>query len=39
MLQPGDKAPDFDLLDQNENRVTLSDARRAQGARVLLSEG
>ena len=24
MLQPGDKAPDFDLLDQNENRVTLS---------------
>jgi thioredoxin-dependent peroxiredoxin len=25
MLQPGDKAPDFDLLDQNENQVKLTD--------------
>jgi thioredoxin-dependent peroxiredoxin len=25
MLKPGDKAPDFDLLDQNENQVKLSD--------------
>jgi peroxiredoxin Q/BCP len=24
MLKPGDKAPDFDLLDQEENHVTLS---------------
>ncbi len=25
MLQPGDQAPDFELLDQNENQVKLSD--------------
>ena len=25
MLQPGDTAPQFDLLDQNENQVKLSD--------------
>jgi peroxiredoxin Q/BCP len=25
MLKPGDKAPNFDLLDQNENHVSLSD--------------
>lgn len=27
MLSPGDKAPNFDLLDQNENHVSLSDLR------------
>jgi peroxiredoxin Q/BCP len=33
MLQPGDKAPDFELLDQNENQVGLSDLR---GRKVLV---
>jgi peroxiredoxin Q/BCP len=33
MLQPGDKAPDFALLDQNENQVKLSDLR---GHKVLV---
>ena len=33
MLKPGDSAPDFDLLDQNENRVKLSDLR---GGKVLV---
>ncbi|HET9665743.1 MAG TPA: thioredoxin-dependent thiol peroxidase [Desertimonas sp.] len=33
MLQPGDKAPDFELLDQNENTVRLSDLR---GHKVLV---
>ena len=33
MLQPGDKAPDFELLDQHENTVTLSDLR---GHKVLV---
>jgi len=33
MLQPGDTAPDFELLDQNENQVKLSDLR---GRKVLV---
>jgi peroxiredoxin Q/BCP len=33
MLQPGDKAPDFELVDQNENQVRLSDLR---GHKVLV---
>jgi thioredoxin-dependent peroxiredoxin len=33
MLQPGDTAPDFELLDQNENEVKLSDLR---GRKVLV---
>jgi peroxiredoxin Q/BCP len=33
MLQPGDEAPDFDLLDQNENQVRLSDLH---GRKVLV---
>jgi thioredoxin-dependent peroxiredoxin len=32
-LKPGDKAPDFDLLDQNENRVSLSGL---EGRKVLV---
>jgi peroxiredoxin Q/BCP len=33
MLRPGDTAPDFELLDQNENAVKLSDLR---GRKVLV---
>lgn len=33
MLQPGQQAPDFDVTDQNGNRVRLSDLR---GQRVVL---
>jgi peroxiredoxin Q/BCP len=33
MLKPGDPAPDFELLDQNENEVKLSDLR---GRKVLV---
>lgn len=32
MLKPGDKAPDFTLLDQDENEFTLSKA----GTKVLV---
>ena len=32
-LKPGDKAPDFELTSQNEEKVSLSDFR---GRRVLL---
>jgi thioredoxin-dependent peroxiredoxin len=33
MLQPGDPAPDFDVLDNKGNRVRLSDLR---GKKVVL---
>ena len=33
MLQPGDDAPDFDVLDHHENEVRLSDLR---GKKVVL---
>jgi len=33
MLQPGDVAPDFDVLDHHGNRVKLSDLR---GKKVVL---
>ena len=33
VLQPGDRAPDFDVLDHNGNRVKLSDLR---GKKVVL---
>jgi peroxiredoxin Q/BCP len=33
MLQPGDTAPDFDVLDHQGNRVRLSDYR---GKKVVL---
>lgn len=33
MLQPGQDAPDFDVVDQNGNRVRLSDFR---GKKVVL---
>ena len=33
MLQPGDDAPDFDVLDHNENEVSLSGLR---GKKVVL---
>lgn len=33
MLQPGQDAPDFDVVDQNGNRVRLSDLR---GRKVVL---
>ena len=33
MLQPGDTAPDFDVLDDHGNRVKLSDLR---GKKVVL---
>ena len=32
-LKPGDKAPDFKLLDQNENTISLSDFK---GSKVLI---
>ena len=38
MLTPGDPAPDFELLDQNENAVKLSELR-GRKVLVLLSEG
>lgn len=33
MLQPGDRAPDFDVVDQDGNRVRLGDLR---GQKVVL---
>jgi len=33
MLQPGETAPDFDVVDHNGNRVKLSDLR---GKKVVL---
>lgn len=36
MLKPGDKAPDFTLLDQNENPVSLSESLKASKALHLI---
>lgn len=33
MLNPGDKAPEFDVIDHNHNHVKLSDLR---GKKVVL---
>jgi peroxiredoxin Q/BCP len=33
MLKPGEKAPEFDVLDHNNNRVRLADLR---GNKVVL---
>jgi peroxiredoxin len=36
MLEPGDKAPDFELSDQNGNPVNLSDLIASDQTVVLL---